>query len=211
MHIFNPRNPAGRLEFFALNLMIGIVLFVIAVWVAQSAVELGTTVQPTFTEIDVNTGETIDNEGFGGAPVAAASDSIRTFLVAGAAFVFSLFVASVLSFLLVLRRLTDLGASLWLSLLPLSPSIAFMASIPLATTVPGELLGMVILGLSALSFVFNLWLIFGKGQAKQIVAPYGDNPYDPASWVPPAHGSGSTSVTFNGQELRLPGEHNEAA
>jgi uncharacterized membrane protein YhaH (DUF805 family) len=211
MHIFNPRNPAGRLEFFALNLMIGLVLFVVTIWVAQSVVELGNTVQPTFTEIDVNTGETIDNEGFGGAPVAAASESIRGFLVAGAAFVFSVFVASVLSFLLVLRRLTDLGASLWLSLLPLSPSIAFMASIPLATSVPGELLGLIILGLSALSVVFNLWLTFGKGKAKQIVAPYGDNPYDPASWVAPSYGAGASSVTFNGQELRLPGEQSEAA
>ena len=211
MHIFNTRNPAGRLEFFALNLMIGIVLFVVSVWVAQSLVELGDTVGTSFTEVDMETGELGETQAFGGAPVARASDTIRSFLFAGAAFVFSLLVASVLSFLLVLRRLTDLGASLWLSFVPLSPSIAFMASIPLTSLVDGALLGTVILGLSALAFVFNLWLLFGKGQAKQIVAPYGDNPYDPASWVAPSYGAGSTSVTFNGQELRLPGEHNEAA
>ncbi len=204
MQIFNPNNPAGRLEYFALHLMLGLVLFVIAVWVTQSATEI--VAQPTFTPIDTTTGELGEPSAISGV-----NGTIREFLVAGAVFVFGVIVTSVLSFLLVLRRLTDLGASFWLSLVPLAPTATFLGAIPLSPVVPGDVLATVIFFSSVAALLFNLWLLFGKGKAKQMVAPYGSNPYDPASWVPPAYGSGSTAVTFNGQQLRLPGEHEEAA
>lgn len=204
MQVFNPNNPAGRLEYFALHLMIGLALFVIGVWVTQSATEI--VAQPTFTPVDTTTGEL-------GEPIriSGVNDTIREFLVAGAVFVTGLIVASVLSFLLVLRRLTDLGASFWLSLVPLAPTAAFLGAIPLSPIVAGELLATIIFFSSLAAGAFNLWLLFGKGKAKKSIAPYGDNPYDPASWVAPATSSGSSGVTFNGQQLRLPGEHEEAA
>ena len=80
----------------------------------------------------------------------------------------------------VLRRLTDLN-------------MGSMAAIALFIPVIAQ--------------IFQLWLLLAKGIGHTTIAPYGDNPYDPQSWVEtPKHGASGPAVTYKGQELRLPGE-----
>ncbi len=59
-----------------------------------------------------------------------------------------------------------------------------------------------------LNILFHLNLLFSSGIKRQTYAPFGDNPYNPDSWVakPAADGSGGPAVTFQGQALLLPGE-----
>lgn len=59
-----------------------------------------------------------------------------------------------------------------------------------------------------LNIFFHLMLLFSSGMKRQTYAPYGDNPYNPDSWVakPASDGSGGPAVTFQGQALLLPGE-----
>lgn len=59
-----------------------------------------------------------------------------------------------------------------------------------------------------LNIFFHLMLLFSSGVKRQTYAPYGDNPYNPDSWVakPASDGTGDPAVTFQGQALMLPGE-----
>jgi uncharacterized membrane protein YhaH (DUF805 family) len=80
----------------------------------------------------------------------------------------------------VLRRLTDLN-------------MGSMAAIALFIPVIAQ--------------IFQLWLLLAKGIGHTTIAPYGDDPYDPQSWVETAKpGANGPAVTYKGQALRLPGE-----
>ena len=59
-----------------------------------------------------------------------------------------------------------------------------------------------------LNILFHLMLLFSSGMKRETFAPYGDNPYNPDSWVPnPTTGENAPpAVTFRGQALLLPGE-----
>jgi len=62
------------------------------------------------------------------------------------------------------------------------------------------------------NIIFQLFLLLTSGVSKETYTPYGDNPYDPDSWVPPVSASGSgPSVSYQGQELFLPGDEERAA
>jgi uncharacterized membrane protein YhaH (DUF805 family) len=58
------------------------------------------------------------------------------------------------------------------------------------------------------SFLFQLMLFLSSGIESETYTPYGKDPYDPNSWVPPTQSTGanSPSVTFQGKALMLPGE-----
>lgn len=59
-----------------------------------------------------------------------------------------------------------------------------------------------------LNIFFHLMLLFSKGVKRETYAPYGDDPYNPDSWVakPSATEAAGPAVTFRGQALLLPGE-----
>ncbi len=87
----------------------------------------------------------------------------------------------VLSVINVLRRVTDLG---------ISSAWAFTLLIPLVGT------------------LFSIFLLVASGKKNSAFAPYGDDPLNPDSWVAkPAADSTAPAVTYNGQALYLPGEH----
>lgn len=69
-------------------------------------------------------------------------------------------------------------------------------------------MAVLVLFIPIISLFFQLWLLLAKGVESKTIAPYGDNPYDPDSWVAkPAPGStNGPVVTYQGQALRLPGE-----
>jgi len=74
-----------------------------------------------------------------------------------------------------------------------------------ASNVPRLWMG--ILGFAALSTVLQLLLGVATASSDKVYAPHGDNPNDPNSWVErPAVGKSGPAVTFQGEELRLPGE-----
>lgn len=56
--------------------------------------------------------------------------------------------------------------------------------------------------------VFSLYLLFAPGGYDTTTyTPYGDNPYDPNSWVPPeAPSANGTGVSYQGHDIYLPGE-----
>jgi len=56
--------------------------------------------------------------------------------------------------------------------------------------------------------LFQLSLVVADNADTSGYTPYGDNPYDPDSWVPPVNSSGSNgpAVSFRGEALMLPGE-----
>ena len=54
--------------------------------------------------------------------------------------------------------------------------------------------------------VFHLYLLFSAGIDDRTYTPYGDDPYDPQSWVPPSAPNSGPAVTYQGQDLYLPGE-----
>lgn len=58
------------------------------------------------------------------------------------------------------------------------------------------------------NILFHLNLLISSGMKRQTYAPFGDNPYNPDSWVakPATDGSAGPAVTFQGQALMLPGE-----
>lgn len=59
-----------------------------------------------------------------------------------------------------------------------------------------------------LNILFHLTLLLSSGMKRETYAPFGDNPYNPDSWVakPASDGTGGPAVTFQGQALMLPGE-----
>lgn len=67
-------------------------------------------------------------------------------------------------------------------------------------------------GLALLLFVpiigafFELYLLFAKGDQQKTYAPYGDDPYDPQSYIAPAKPNAGPAVSYQGQDLYLPGE-----
>ena len=71
----------------------------------------------------------------------------------------------------------------------------------------------VLLFVPVVSLVFQLMLLLSSGVSSDTYTPFGDNPYDPDSWIPPTSnsGNGGPAVTFRGQALLLPGEEEQAA
>lgn len=58
-----------------------------------------------------------------------------------------------------------------------------------------------------ISLFFQLWLLLAKAIGASTIAPFGDDPYNPDSWVEkPKPGTSGPVVTYQGQALRLPGE-----
>lgn len=58
-----------------------------------------------------------------------------------------------------------------------------------------------------IGLIFGLWLHFASGISDKTYTPYGDDPYDPNSWVPPeASTSNGPSISQNGEAIYLPGE-----
>ena len=55
-------------------------------------------------------------------------------------------------------------------------------------------------------FFFSLYLLFATGIESKTYTPYGDDPYDPNSWVPPETSNPGPAVTYQGKGLFLPGE-----
>lgn len=86
-----------------------------------------------------------------------------------------------ISIINVLRRITDLG---------ISSAWAFTLLIPI------------------LGMLFSFYLLLASGVKRTTYAPYGDDPLNPDSWVAkPTADSTGPAVTYNGQALYLPGEH----
>lgn len=71
----------------------------------------------------------------------------------------------------------------------------------------------VLLLVPLVNIVFQLMLLFSSGVSNETYTPYGDNPYDPNSWVAPSASAaaGTPAVTFRGEALLLPGEEEQAA
>jgi len=88
------------------------------------------------------------------------------------------FVVSVIN---VLRRLTDLT---------MNAAWALLLLLPVA------------------GFVFSLFLLLASGSKRSTYSPYGDDPYDPESWVDKSDAGKAPSVMLNGRPIYLPGEHN---
>lgn len=67
---------------------------------------------------------------------------------------------------------------------------------------------LVLLFLPFISQFFQLFLFLSAGISRETKAPYGDDPYDPNSWVQPVApgGSSTPAVTYRGEALTLPGE-----
>lgn len=59
-----------------------------------------------------------------------------------------------------------------------------------------------------LNILFHLMLLFSSGVKRETYAPYGNDPYNPDSWVakPTEAEAAGPAVTFRGQALLLPGE-----
>ena len=59
-----------------------------------------------------------------------------------------------------------------------------------------------------LNIIFHLMLLLSSGVKRTTYSPYGDDPYNPDSWVakPTPGESSAPAVTFQGQALLLPGE-----
>lgn len=56
--------------------------------------------------------------------------------------------------------------------------------------------------------LIQLFLSVAVSDDRSAITPYGKNPYDPNSWVPPSKSSGASSsaVALRGETLSLPGE-----
>ena len=67
---------------------------------------------------------------------------------------------------------------------------------------------LVLLFIPFVSQFFQLFLFLSAGIKRETVAPYGDDPYDPNSWVKPTvpGQSSAPAVTYRGEALTLPGE-----
>ncbi len=102
---------------------------------------------------------------------------------AGALGLFAIVVAVVayLNIILTLRRLKDLQMSFW---------YYFLSWVPLV------------------NIFFLFYLMFAPGGFDTTTyTPFGDNPYDPNSWVPPeAPSENGTGISFQGHDIYLPGE-----
>lgn len=91
----------------------------------------------------------------------------------------AVFMIAVVSIITVLRRIKDIGYSNYSIFLLLVPFV---------------------------NVVFSVWLLVRRGQ-RGLTAPYGKDPYDPASWMEKPKGTAeSKAVVYQGQSLLLPGE-----
>ncbi len=152
MRFLTPSNPAGRLEYFVVQL----VLYVIAFWATY-----------TFLALSID----VENQEF-----SYSAGGVSTWL-------FVLILVIAFGVINVLRRMEDLNlGGGWL----------------ICHFIPG------------VNIVFHLYLLLASGIERKTYAPYGDNPYNPDSWVPkPAPsepGTHAPAVSYRGQPLLLPGE-----
>lgn len=154
MRFLLPSVPAGRLEYLAILIVLGVVQFFALILLLDLSVD----VQSQELNYD------------------ATKLTISLCI---------LFVTMCFAWITVLRRLTDLHMSgVW----------ALCLLIPI------------------LNWMFQLYLLVASGVRRETIAPYGDDPYNPDSWVQkPAIGSTGPAVTYRGQALTLPGEENWAS
>ncbi len=92
----------------------------------------------------------------------------------------------VLFFLLMMnagRRLKDLDQSFALAVLMFIPGLNVLLTLYLATATA----------------------------TKDMFTPYGKNPYDPNSWIPPEADAGGSGMSIEGEDIYLPGEDRRAA
>ncbi len=54
--------------------------------------------------------------------------------------------------------------------------------------------------------LFQIYLMVAKGISDKTYTPYGNDPYDPNSWVPPETSHSGSAVTYQGSDIYLPGE-----
>ena len=149
MRFLNPSHPAGRLEYFLIQVGLYVVLYFATVMLLAFDVSIS---EREFT-------------------YSASGVTAYVFIVAGVLAV---------GFITVLRRMYDLH---------LGSGWAWCHFVPI------------------ISIFFHLYLLFSSGISRQTYAPYGDNPYDPNSWVAPvASEQNAPAVSFQGQPLLLPGE-----
>jgi uncharacterized membrane protein YhaH (DUF805 family) len=150
MRFFTTTIPAGRLEYFA----VGLILNVVVTAAALMYFEL---------EVDPLTRE-----------VSYAADKL-----AAMAFIYVGFLA--VGIINCLRRMKDLHMGAGMLILFLIPIV---------------------------NILFQLMLLLSSGVKSETYAPFGDDPYDPNSYVPtPVVSSTSApAVTFQGHALLLPGE-----
>jgi uncharacterized membrane protein YhaH (DUF805 family) len=184
MRFFNPGHPAGRLEFFVVSFVIAASL------VAFNILFL------SFTIV------------FETAVIEYDATMVTAFFAA-------YIVASGLQWINVIRRLKDLHMNGAWSLMLIAPILSIPALPFLVVALPVDWVEAVILSIPAAQIFFIMFLTFSRGMSRQTYTPYGDNPYDPDSWVPKGvsvnGGPAGKAVTFNGQELRLPGEGSQEA
>lgn len=152
MRFLNPGNPAGRLEYLLVTLLIWAASF----WATIAMLEF--TFDPATREYTYRAG------------------SIETFL-------FVMVLLWGFSMINTLRRMKDLNMSgVWVLLI----------FVPI------------------IGIIFQLFLLLSSGVSKTTYAPYGDDPYNPDSWVPNpgpnASASSPSAVSFQGKPLLLPGE-----
>lgn len=184
LRFLNPGEPAGRLEFFVINLLLGALSVLFNVLFFGFAVVFET------------------------AAIEYESSMVTAFF-----FVFAFVTA--ISWISVLRRLKDLHLSGVWSLMLIAPLISLPFLPVLIVALPLSLVEAVVIGIPTAQILFILFLTFTRGMSRQTYAPYGSDPYDPDSWVPKSvalQGGGvpARGVTFNGQELHLPGDQEAA-
>jgi len=152
VRFFIPSIPAGRIEYFVVSIVVGLV-------------GLGINLALFDLQVDVANQELVSYN--------------RNNLALFIAITLVLFVINIIN---MLRRIKDTGRS---------SGIIILAFIPLV------------------NIVFGIWLILAGPEQTASYAPYGDDPYNPDSWVktPDPNVDAGPSVSYQGKELLLPGEH----
>ena len=150
--------PSGRLEYFLVNVVLGIAWYALALFVADITVDVDSLAA--------------DPASFSLDDIAYSEPSIQLALT-GFAVLFFVFLINTC------RRLKDLRKSYFMVLFMFIPLI---------------------------SLFFTLFLFLAKDSGKKTYTPFGNDPYDPNSWVPPATNHAGPSVSYQGDDIYLPGE-----
>ncbi len=155
MRFFTTVYKAGRLEYAAVQIVLGAAMYALFRFVLELSLNTPEGSLPSFDHVTYKHG------------------SVGVFAVGFTVVFFLIFINTA-------RRLKDLDRGLAGTLTLLAP----MAGI-----------------------IFSIYLALATNTSEKTYTPYGDNPYDPNSWVPPEEPASSTAaVSYNGTALRLPGE-----
>ncbi|MBT8241613.1 MAG: hypothetical protein KJN63_10330 [Acidimicrobiia bacterium] len=183
MRFFLPSSKIGSLEYFAImGVLNAAAFYLVRVWM-DASVTFGLGTEDPIYSYDSGAIEL----GTAGALLLAMAASLT-----------------------VIRRLTTAGMPAAMFPLLIAPwFVGVSAAINFeelqASNVP--IMWMGILGFAVVSTVLQLLVGIATPSDEKVYAPHGDNPNDPNSWVErPAPGGAGPAVTFQGEELRLPGE-----